>query len=1165
MEDSKKSSDPQQSSKEQKSPTKPPFDFYGITPQFYLNGNDKTVSWIGCVATVILGCLMLAVAIHYFLIFVKKEDSTIFTQIDSVLKYPFVDLKEKGVIYVIKTSYPTTGPFYSQRNKFFTVEAEAESMSPEILYPGAFPYEPRRTRLPMVPCTQLTVDLKDVNFSPKDLEDALCVQFTSPVSFGGNHKDALVKFISFFVRPCQKTSPADTVTCNLITQDALGNIVNVDLDPNPNPLNPFDVAVLTAAGTATAYYQAFFQDFSVSFGQIDDSPGLEDFDLPLIRNLVFRDNIKLDAGFVREYRFILSELEVETQSGWFTKESEMVRGLRRENENFNLRGREFFDIKPGSYEVNGALQPPVTIKVEMLFIQLQISNKIQKVQRNYTTFFDYLGNLGGVYEIMITVFTILVQIHSGIEMHLYLLNRIALQDNYSEEEEESGSKNQVADLTIASKIQKPNRYRYSEMICLKYFSCCSKDSKRYKEFESHTKLAKRRLDLKNLIINQAKAGTLAGVLMKPYQTKIASRLGEQKDEHKKEEQLQQQELGLDEAVKKLAANTGEPTNPTSLKSKIEQSLSEMVKGKDANSQKKGLTDKGKIQKEDTGLVLDKYGSDVDPKKSRVIKPPFDPFGLTPEFYIKGDTHTTSWVGCACTVIQILITLAVIIIYSISFFKKEEAKINVLNIKQKDVSYVDLKEKQMLIVFNHNAILMPPWSLFPISVFYVEKNMNTKAETRTQILTKNCADVSMDLSNLGTDFEVNSVVPFQECLEFLTPTPIGYDSNTKIKRYISAEYRPCLTNCYRHNFNFPTGHPFEVLGQNFEISPTNNLFDGGILYNSFMHNVLLYYVMASVNIDAATNLKSFEKPFIRSLGPAELVKLNLKNEVTVTMSFEHVVIRTQQGFLRKTETELREITYKKSEYKTKTRRPTDKMFTINYELTDELTLIERVYPNIIDLMSDLGGIVKILVFLCVATGVIHNQILFDKYLLETIFSAESNSGEAEDGSEKKQAVIGSYSYRDVLVLGYCCQRKSNPRKREFDERMDTVAARMDISNIVKRTEYVEFLSKVILQPYQTKILGQYSNQNDIAAMETLEIPLSEAHATLEKSIKNREGDGMSQAFDLFLSKQLNGARDESVSEDLKANRKKGTNKASVQESQVQMLEPQQDVWQVNEME
>lgn len=88
-------------------------------------------------------------------------------------------------------------------------------------------------------------------------------------------------------------------------------------------------------------------------------------------------------------------------------------------------------------------------------------------------------------------------------------------------------------------------------------------------------------------------------------------------------------------------------------------------------------------------------------------------------------------------------------------------------------------------------------------------------------------------------------------------------------------------------------------------------------------------------------------------------------------------------------EERKMSFKKTVYKRKSRTGLDgKFVTINLELTDDMLLIERVYPNVIDLCSDLGGIIKVLVFLCIATGMMHNQILFDKYLLETIFSGES---------------------------------------------------------------------------------------------------------------------------------------------------------------------------------
>lgn len=121
--------------------------------------------------------------------------------------------------------------------------------------------------------------------------------------------------------------------------------MSVDLDPAQNPLNPFDPAVFMAAGIANQVTQEFFRDFSVSFGQIEDSPGLDEFGKPLIRNLVFTDNMKLDAGFVNEFKFHISETHIETESGWFSKETSIVKGLRSETNGYCLRAKNFFDMK----------------------------------------------------------------------------------------------------------------------------------------------------------------------------------------------------------------------------------------------------------------------------------------------------------------------------------------------------------------------------------------------------------------------------------------------------------------------------------------------------------------------------------------------------------------------------------------------------------------------------------------------------------------------------------------------------------------------------------------------------------------------------------------------------------------------------------------------------
>ena len=74
---------------------KPLFDLYGINPGFYMDQQEKTVTWIGFVCSLILfGCLA-GVIIFYFKILVRNEGLDVYNKVETLAKFPFVDLKEK--------------------------------------------------------------------------------------------------------------------------------------------------------------------------------------------------------------------------------------------------------------------------------------------------------------------------------------------------------------------------------------------------------------------------------------------------------------------------------------------------------------------------------------------------------------------------------------------------------------------------------------------------------------------------------------------------------------------------------------------------------------------------------------------------------------------------------------------------------------------------------------------------------------------------------------------------------------------------------------------------------------------------------------------------------------------------------------------------------------
>lgn len=59
-------------SEHRKKQTKPPLDFYGVSPTFYMDGEAKSVSWVGCACTVVRGAILAVITVYYFLIFIRK-------------------------------------------------------------------------------------------------------------------------------------------------------------------------------------------------------------------------------------------------------------------------------------------------------------------------------------------------------------------------------------------------------------------------------------------------------------------------------------------------------------------------------------------------------------------------------------------------------------------------------------------------------------------------------------------------------------------------------------------------------------------------------------------------------------------------------------------------------------------------------------------------------------------------------------------------------------------------------------------------------------------------------------------------------------------------------------------------------------------------------------
>lgn len=189
-----------------------------------------------------------------------------------------------------------------------------------------------------------------------------------------------------------------------------------------------------------------------------------------------------------------------------------------------------------------------------MWITMYLTNKVSKTERVYDTFFDYLSNLGGIFETIMFGFAFGLLKHSAILMHLYLLNTIALEASEVPDaaQELKPKKNQLKQISLTSEENYPQAkpYTYREVAYFQYFGFYNKKNPRYIQYEEHERVYKKKLSIIRLIINQGYSTALQTIFMKPFQIKLVSELMETEEKTHSSNQMEDQG-SLENALKKL--------------------------------------------------------------------------------------------------------------------------------------------------------------------------------------------------------------------------------------------------------------------------------------------------------------------------------------------------------------------------------------------------------------------------------------------------------------------------------------------------------------------------------------------------------------------------------------------------------------------------------------
>lgn len=221
--------------------------------------------------------------------------------------------------------------------------------------------------------------------------------------------------------------------------------------------------------------------------------------------------------------------------------------------------------------------------------------------------------------------------------------------------------------------------------------------------------------------------------------------------------------------------------------------------------------------------------------------------------------------------------------------------------------------------------------------------------------------------------------------------------------------------------------------------------------------------------------------------------------------EQLFVETLDGFLARSPKNDINIQYKDTFHSQKPRSdPAEPFARLTFELSDSIQHVKRVYPTVIDFLSDFGGIAEVVAFVVYLVITNHHHIHMQQFLINDAVLQNSNSLSLE--SQKSEILqssvsviqksislveIPNYSYSEVVRFEYGCFRKGNQRAKKYRELMKIVAERMDVCNVVTNAGYMNVLSNLLLEPYQMKIITQYKTRATQTKTEAKDLTLNQA--------------------------------------------------------------------------
>lgn len=174
-------------------------------------------------------------------------------------------------------------------------------------------------------------------------------------------------------------------------------------------------------------------------------------------------------------------------------------------------------------------------------------------------------------------------------------------------------------------------------------------------------------------------------------------------------------------------------------------------------------------------------------KSKWFKPPFDLFGITPQFYVRGKRKNATAVGICCGFTLMLSLIGLFITYYMSYKNKEDFRVTSSSFKSDEFTQVDIMAKEKYFTIHHYPDIPTTDinKLIKFSAFMVLRSTKGVILSKREIPIKHCSEVTFK----------NKPIPDDKlCIMFDEPAYLGRSEQYGAESILQVEATPCTVNC-----------------------------------------------------------------------------------------------------------------------------------------------------------------------------------------------------------------------------------------------------------------------------------------------------------------------------------------------------------------------------------